>query len=88
MITNPNIPIYQANNRKIKINVKFEDRILWLSQIQICEVFGKTKLTIINFIEIANYLNILSDTKEPNSYNSLNTPLPPLIEVPTKGFSS
>ncbi len=30
----------------------------------------------------------LSESKEPNSYNVANTPLPPLCNVPKKGFSS
>jgi len=90
MITNPNILIYQNDNGNIKVNVKFEDETLWLpqTQSQICEVFDKVKLTIMKFIVIVNYFNTLSDSKEPNSYTSINTPLPPLNEVPTKGFSS
>ena len=30
----------------------------------------------------------LSESKEPNSYNTPNIPLPPLCNVPKKGFSS
>ena len=45
MIMN-NILIYQNNNGNIKVDVRFEDETLWLSQAQICEVFGKAKSTI------------------------------------------
>ena len=46
MTTNPNILIYQNENGNIKVDVRFEDETLWLSQAQICEVFGKAKSTI------------------------------------------
>jgi len=48
---NPNILIYQNDNGNIKVDVKFEDETLWLSQAQICEVFGKAKSTISEHIE-------------------------------------
>ncbi len=51
MTNNPNILIYQTNNGNIKINVKFEDETLWLSQVQICEVFGKAKSTVSGHIK-------------------------------------
>jgi hypothetical protein len=43
MITNPNILIYQNENGNIKVDVRFEDETLWLSQVQIWKVFGKVK---------------------------------------------
>jgi len=43
--TNPNILIYQNENGNIKVDVRFEDETLWLSQAQICDVFGKAKST-------------------------------------------
>jgi len=51
MKTNPNILIYQNDNGNIKVDVKFEDETLWLSQAQICEVFGKAKSTISEHIK-------------------------------------
>ena len=45
MTNNPNILIYQNENGNIKVDVRFEDETLWLSQAQICEVFGKAKST-------------------------------------------
>ena len=49
MKTNSNILIYQNDNGNIKVDVKFEDENLWLSQTQICEVFGKAKSTVLNY---------------------------------------
>jgi len=46
-----NILIYQNDNGNIKVDVKFEDETLWLSQTQICEVFGKAKSTISEHIK-------------------------------------
>jgi len=46
MTNNPNILIYQTNNENIKVDVKFKDETLWLSQAQICEVFGKATSTV------------------------------------------
>ncbi len=36
--------IYENNSGDIKVDVTFEDENLWLSQAQLCEVFGKKKL--------------------------------------------
>jgi len=46
-----NILIYQNDNGNIKVDVKFEDKTLWLSQTQICEVFGKAKSTVSEHIK-------------------------------------
>ena len=46
-----NILIYQNDNGNIKVDVRFEDESLWLSQTQICEVFGKAKSTISEHIK-------------------------------------
>ena len=46
MMTNSNILIYQNENGNIRVDVRFEDETLWLSQTQICDVFGKAKSTI------------------------------------------
>ena len=46
-----NILIYQNENGNIKVDVRFEDGSVWLSQAQICEVFGKAKSTISEHIK-------------------------------------
>ncbi len=38
--------IYQNENGEIKVDVRFEEKSIWLSQSQLCEVFGKSKATI------------------------------------------
>jgi hypothetical protein len=38
--------IYQNENGDIKVDVRFEENALWLSQAQICELFGKAKSTV------------------------------------------
>lgn len=45
------ILIYQNENGNIKVDVMFEDGSVWLSQSQICEVFGKAKSTISEHIK-------------------------------------
>lgn len=45
------ILIYQNEKGNIKVDVRFEDESLWLSQTQICEVFGKAKSTISEHIK-------------------------------------
>ena len=50
-----NILIYQNENGNIKVDVKFEDETLWLSQTQICEVFGKAKSTISEHIKAIDF---------------------------------
>ncbi len=51
MTDNSNILIYQNENGNIKVDVRFEDGSLWLSQSQLCEVFGKVKSTISEHIK-------------------------------------
>lgn len=46
MNENSNILIYQNENGNIKVDVRFEDESIWLSQKQLAEVFGKAKSTI------------------------------------------
>lgn len=43
--------IYENNNGEIKVDVTFEDKNIWLSQLQLCEVFGKSKATISEHIK-------------------------------------
>lgn len=38
--------IYQNENGDIKVDVRFEEKSIWLSQSQLCDVFGKSKATI------------------------------------------
>jgi hypothetical protein len=38
--------IYKSNDGKIKIDVIFESDTVWLNQVQIAELFGKSKSTI------------------------------------------
>ena len=45
------ILIYQNETGNIKVDVVFEDDSIWLSQAQICEVFGKAKSTISEHIK-------------------------------------
>ncbi len=41
-----NILIYQNDLGNVKVDVMFEDESIWLSQAQICELYGKAKSTI------------------------------------------
>jgi len=50
-VENQNILIYQNESGNIKVDVRFEDDSIWLSQAQICEVFGKAKSTISEHIK-------------------------------------
>ena len=74
-----NILIYQNENGNIKVDVRFEDGSVWLSQAQICEVFGKAKSTISEHIKaifedeelnrdsvVRNYRTTASDGKNYN----------------------
>ncbi len=81
-----NILIYQNENGNIKVDVRFEDDSLWLSQTQICEVFGKAKSTISEHIKaifeeeeldkeavVRNYRTTASDGKNYDvAYYSLD----------------
>lgn len=46
-----NILIYQTENGNIKVDVVFEDDSVWLSQAQLCTLFGKAKSTISEHIK-------------------------------------
>jgi hypothetical protein len=48
---NQNILIYKNQNGNIKVDVRFEDESIWLSQAQICELYGKAKSTISEHIK-------------------------------------
>jgi hypothetical protein len=45
------ILIYQNESGEINVDVRLEENSLWLSQAQICEVFGKAKSTISEHIK-------------------------------------
>ncbi len=45
-MNNQNILIYENQNGNIKVDVRFEDDSIWLSQKQLAEVFGKSVKTI------------------------------------------
>ena len=50
-MNNQNILIYQNEQGNIKVDVKFEDESIWLTQAQICELYGKAKSTISEHIK-------------------------------------
>ena len=43
---NSDIIIYQKSDGNIKIDVRLEDETVWLTQVQMAELFGKAKSTI------------------------------------------
>ena len=45
------ILIYQNQDGNIKIDVRLEEETIWLSQLQICELFQKSKATISEHIK-------------------------------------
>ena len=51
MMENQNILIYKNQSGDIKVDVRFEDESIWLSQAQICELYGKAKSTISEHIK-------------------------------------
>jgi len=48
---NQNILIYQNDQGDIKVDVCFEGESIWLTQTQICELYGKAKSTISEHIK-------------------------------------
>jgi hypothetical protein len=81
---NQNILIYQNESGNIKVDVRFEDESIWLTQVQLCEVFGKAKSTISEHISaifedgeldknsvVRNYRTTAKDGKvyDTNYYN-------------------
>lgn len=45
------ILIYQSGNGKVKLDVMLENETIWLSQKQLCELYGKSKSTISEHIK-------------------------------------
>ena len=48
---NDEIVIYQSEDGNVKVDVLFQDETVWLSQNQLCVLFGKTKATISEHIK-------------------------------------
>lgn len=48
---NSQIVIYQTENGETKIDVRFENETVWLTQMQLCELFDKSKATISEHIK-------------------------------------
>lgn len=81
---NGEIVIYKSEDGHIKVDVLFEGETVWLTQAQICELFGKSKSTISEHIKnifeegelnidsvVRNFRTTASDGKEydTNYYN-------------------
>ena len=66
-----NILIYQNENGNIKVDVRFEDESVWLSQAQICEVFGKAKSTISEHIKAVFEEGELSPSSTVRNYRTV-----------------
>ena len=79
MNNNSEILIYQSQDGKTKLEVTLENETLWLSQKQLCELFGKSKSTISEHIKtifedeeldkdsvVRNYRTTASDGKNYN----------------------
>ena len=47
---NDNMLIYQSEDGKIKIDVRFENETIWLSQAQMCVLFGRERSVITKHI--------------------------------------
>ncbi|NQY73499.1 MAG: hypothetical protein HRT90_01920 [Candidatus Margulisbacteria bacterium] len=45
-MTESNILIYQNNNGDVKVDVRFEDETVWLTQAHMATLFGKRRSTI------------------------------------------
>jgi hypothetical protein len=73
------ILIYQSSDGKTKLDVTLEDETIWLSQKQLCDLYGKSKSTISEHIKaifedeelhrdsvVRNYRTTASDGKNYN----------------------
>lgn len=45
------IVIYQTKSGETKLDVRFHDETVWLTQLQLCELFNKSKATISEHIK-------------------------------------
>ncbi len=50
-MTNSEILLYQTEDGQIKIDVRLEEETVWLSQMQLCELFDKSKATVSEHIK-------------------------------------
>lgn len=78
---NDKMLIYQSEDGKIKTGVRFEDETVWLSQAQMCELFGQERSVITKHIrnifeegeldEKSNvhFLHIVNSDKPVKYYN-------------------
>ena len=73
MTNSSNILIYQNDNGNIKVDVRFEDESLWLSQIQICKVFDKAKSTINEHIKAIFEEGELDISSTVRNYRTVQT---------------
>lgn len=48
---NSQIVIYQTKDGQTKLDVRLEDETVWLSQMQICDLFQKSKATVSEHIK-------------------------------------
>jgi hypothetical protein len=71
MAENSNVLIYQNENGNIKVDVRFEDGSVWLSQAQICELFGKAKSTISEHISAIFGEGELSPSSTVRNYRTV-----------------
>ena len=51
MPTENQIEIYQANDGSTQINLQFQEDTVWLTQVQMAELFGKGRTTITEHIQ-------------------------------------
>jgi len=51
-MNNSDIRIYQNSDGNMKIEVRLEEETVWLTQVQLCELFQKSKATISEHIKI------------------------------------
>ena len=68
---NSNILIYQNEKGNIKVDVRFVDGSVWLSQAQICELFGKAKSTISEHISAIFEEGELSPSSTVRNYRTV-----------------
>lgn len=70
---NQNILIYQNEVGNIKVDVKFEDKSIWLSQKQLAEIFGKAKSTISEHIKVIFEEGELDRNSTVRNYRTVQT---------------
>jgi hypothetical protein len=81
---NSQLIIYQTESGETKLDVRFQDDTVWLTQLQLCELFDKSKATISEHIKhifeerelvedsvVRNFRTTAQDGKlyHPNFYN-------------------